>query len=315
MKRVKKMTGSWNLIKEEKINSRIVLFFVTLMLLFPGNSKAQNNASSFGLYFSVDYQDSLGLYRDEPAILSISISNPAAAYAKTWNKEALSYLSDLEKKFNDGKMSEEVYQQERKSVTEGMLGTYESRIGTPAEPWVSKVKFNIYTEKREEVASLSLRLLNSSKPAAVAVLNERTYYSAEYNLPPNALQQLSSGSYRFTVSIDDIESAPVRLKYKAEAMPDFFKNKETTLLKIGQYYLQDEDPGKAIEYAEQILSRNANTLDGLVLRGDSYLFMENYNKALVDYERALKLFYQEFPDSYEAPEYLLDMIEYASGKN
>jgi tetratricopeptide (TPR) repeat protein len=281
---------------------------------FSGSGLAQNKAAPFALYFSVDYQDSLGLYRDEPAILTVNISNPAITYAASWNKESRNYLAELEQQFNEGKISEAYFQQEQKSVNEGMISTVESQVGSLSEPWASKVMFKIVAEDGKEFASLPNRLLKSSRPSAIAILNEGAYFSAEYNLPAGSFKSLSAGNYHFIATLENVKSAPVRLTFKSEDMPVAIRNDEVMLLKIGQYYLQDEDPSKAISYADQILSRNANSLDGLVLRADSYLLMENYKNALMDYEQALALFYQTFPDSYEAPEYLLAMIEYVREK-
>ncbi len=87
------------------------------------------------------------------------------------------------------------------------------------------------------------------------------------------------------------------------------------MVKTGQYYLLDENPKKATEFANGALRAYPNSLDATVLHAECLLFLENYKAALVDFEKALNLFHQQFPDSYEAPEYLLDMLEYVRGRN
>ncbi len=296
------------------LNARISLTFVFILLQLPASIIAQNNPVPFGLYFSIDHQDSLQLYSDEPATLTVSVSNPALAFANNWNKEARSYLEELKQQLKDGDISEEAYEKEQKLVTDGMMKSSESKIGSFSSPWASKVLFKVNNLSGKEVAIISLQLSNGSRPDAVAVLDEGSHHSAVYNLPSNTLTALSSGTYRIVASIEDIESAPVQLQYQSNAIPDRVRNATPMQLKLGRYYLQEEDPIKAKEFAQRILKREPNSLDALVLRADSQLLSKNYKVALADYQKALDLFYIEFPDSYEAPEYLLDMIEHTLQK-
>jgi tetratricopeptide (TPR) repeat protein len=98
---------------------------------------------------------------------------------------------------------------------------------------------------------------------------------------------------------------------KNESMPPAIANSDEMLLKAGQYCRHADDTTGGMKYADKLLQKNSNSIDGLSLKGDLQLLNNAYSPALELYKKALEEYYRQNGNRAEPPEYLLAMIEFA----
>jgi Tfp pilus assembly protein PilF len=80
------------------------------------------------------------------------------------------------------------------------------------------------------------------------------------------------------------------------------------LIRLGYYYIDCGDPAEALPLTDQLLKSTPDHIDAMTLKADAYLTMQDETAALEWYQNALRSFYHRYPNSYEAPEYLLSQI-------
>jgi hypothetical protein len=67
---------------------------------------------------------------------------------------------------------------------------------------------------------------------------------------------------------------------KNESMPPAIANSDEMLLKAGQYCWHADDTTGGMKYADKLLQKNSNSIDGLSLKGDLQLLNNAYSPAL-----------------------------------
>lgn len=278
-----------------------------LGFLLPGLLIAQ---PSFQISLYVNQQQSARIYHDEPLLLTVSLSNPAAQNAQGWNRAADRGLQKLEESFKAGTISKEQYDTDKKKLTEGKKNVPAVTLGTAGKPWASWVTWKLINLSTNKEVSAGIIPLSNPTVEDMAVLDANGYYTGYFGMDPERTRGLAAGVYQMTAIVETVSSAPVRIEILNPALPAAVAGSDSMLLKLGQYYWHKSDAEKVIRYADRVLLKNPSSLDGLSLKGDGLLLQNAWAPALEAYQKALKEYYRQNGKDAEPPEYLLAMIGY-----
>ncbi len=277
-----------------------IAFFLT------SNLHAQ---SQFTLGLNVNDAKYDTVYLDEPILFTVTLSNQFAEYDARNNREAQIYLDDLKSKLSKGEIKQEYYDKEAARVRATMKEPKEITVGTKSQPWAGMVSFEL-TKLGGAKEVMPLSAFPYPEAEAVAVLNKSSYHQAAYGFD----NKLAAGDYQIMVKLQGGQSNQVELTVQSQKIPGDVMNSEAMLMHFADYYSLRGDNAKAMDYASKMITLFPNSSKGFVIRGDINERLQKWNEALADYETALRLFNEQFPDSYEQPEYLLEMIEHVKGK-
>jgi len=185
----------------------------------------------------------------------------------------------------------------------------EAKVGSQEQPWAKQVQF-VILKVEGDTSRMQLAPFQYPETKAAVVLNENTYEQAAYGIE----NKLGAGEYNIATRLQGATSDMVRLTVLPQKIPNDVLNSEAMLLHFGNYYSMLADNKKALEYASRAIVLFPNSVKAYLMRGDIYQRQEKWNESLADYETSLKLFYEQYPDSYEAPEYTIEMIEFVKEK-
>ncbi len=272
------------------------LFFFCVVI-----ARAQN----FNIGLNVNSMIYDTVYLDEPLILTISLSNQFASYHISNNRASQNYLDELKTKLDAGEVKQEYYDTELKRVIATMHQPEQVIIGSETQPWNSQVSFD-FIHLPSEV--LSMQLFPNPLPAtdAQAVLDETARYLSSFGMD----NKLVAGDYEIKASVQNHSSNKIYLRVLPQSMTETEKQSEPMLLHFAEYHQLKSEFNKAIDYINQAIALYPQSESAFLMRADIFFTQNKLIEALADYETALQLFYEQFPDSYELPEYTLAMIEW-----
>lgn len=284
---------------------RIKILPVVLIALSFSLASAQN----FNISLNANDVKEDSVYLDEPVLFTVTLSNQFAAYNLRHNREAQSYLDELKAQLSKGEIKQSYYDSETARIKATMKKTEEVKVGSQGQPWSKQVEF-VIVKVEGDTSRMQLPAFQYPETKAAVVLNENSYEQAAYGIE----NKLGAGEYNITAILQGATSDMVHLTVLSQKIPNDVMNSETMLLHFGNYYNMMADNKKALEYATKAISLFPNSVKAFLMRGDIYQRQERWKESLADYETSLKLFYEQYPDSFEAPEYTLEMIEFVKGK-
>jgi tetratricopeptide (TPR) repeat protein len=282
----------------------------SLVILFFGfNTLLAGAQQNFSLLCEVGEEKSVSLYRDEPLVVSITLTNEAVQENQKWNRSADLYIKSLEAQYDSGKITLEEFVKEKERVLKDKRPVKADTVGSAANPWYRQIRFQVFFNDSMIKSSWPLALLGTPPEDSVAILDEEGYYVARFHLPPEKVLLLTPGKYRLKALLKNV-SDEVTITIKPNKMPIPVYLSIPKQLELSRYYLDAENSSRAFGHATSILQKDPTNLEALVLRGESFILMRSYKKALADFEKALQVHQKRFPNSLEPPEYLLFRIEW-----
>ena len=290
------MTGSF-----KKILLTIVAIACSLLLI------AQQDVS---VVLRINHQEKLSVYRDQPLVISLSISNPKASGHEQWNRQADYEIAQLEQNKRNGQLSDEQYNSERQRLQAGKKQVPAYSLGSASMPSWEMVKFRWIKDSKEQDINIGTKLLNSEQVPAELTLDANGWYRLQWGIDRTSTWQLKPGKYYLSVVIDRYNSNTVELEIKPIPIPVSTLNTETMQLDLARFALLCKRPDTAIVHAKKALSINPKSISALVLLGEAYIQTRNYASALQYFETALTYFNKQSPSAHEPPEYILEMIEW-----
>lgn len=286
------------------MKARIVSLVSVVLLLLASQANAQVE-----LTLRVEHEQEKTVYRDQPAIFQLTVSDPYVTEAARWNDKVDEYLRELDSLLRLKRITSEYHNSEREVANRSRRNTQVLSLGTPATGWAEQVELSFRSKDgRTKAGDVIVHLMPFPSVDNSISLTPDAHYDTHFGISPEKMQTLPAGSYEVVVSINGVLSEQVTLEVRAEKMTAQVLATPEMLLYLGRYYLNDGNANRAFGYAEQLLKQNANSLDGMVLRAESRQMRGENTLALTDFERALTLFYQQEPNSYEAPSYILMSI-------
>lgn len=263
-----------------------------------------------GLYLTlrVNYETQQAIYRDEPVVFMVAVQNKTAQSGQLWNISADRRIQAIKDLVKEGKIKEEEGQAEIQELQKDKIPVKSITLGNAERPWAGQLKWTAILKESDQPISLPVDLL--ANPATNAVLSLDGYKtgSAYFGISPDNVQKIEPGHYLISAEWNQVKSEAVELIIKNTMIPDTEANRENTLLRYGQYYWHTGNGNKTLEYAEKILKKNPDSVDGLSLKGDAQFMLEFYLPALESYNRAVKEHYRQYGAMAEPPEYLFTMI-------
>jgi tetratricopeptide (TPR) repeat protein len=284
------------------------ILLILLLLLLHFVIAAQPRVA---IKLSVNNKQKLTVYRDEPLLLSVFISSPAASANEQWNREAAIGLQQLKARRDSQKITVEQFNVARDKIEAAIRETSPAVLGSAATPISQLTTF--YTKRQNaDTIRAPLKLLDNM-PAQL-VLSADSFYVFQWGIDRKAMLKLFPGIYLLNVVIDGFRSNTVQLTIQAGTMPATVLETEKMQSALGRFCLRYENADSAIFYAKKILRKQPSSVDGLVLLGDAYVQKRDFSAALKAFQSALQAVRSRNLQSPEPPEYILGMIEWLKGK-
>ena len=278
-----------------------------LYLMFILISAHVYSQPTFSIHLRIETKQTYTVYHNEPLIFTTSLLNQKLQHDQEWNQAANEWLAEVTANYNAGKLSKEEFEKEIKIITDGKKQIDVDTIGRFRLPWFRQLQFQIFMNNVRQ-SPWPIKILGDPLTDSVAILDENGYYLVRHHLSPQQVANRTPGTYQIKVFLADVWSNAVTVKIKPEDIPDPVLKSRTMQLRLGNYYLEAKNTDKALWYANKVLKKNPFDIDGLILRGESYISLKKYKRALADFELALQEYQKKFPDSQEPPEYILRTI-------
>lgn len=266
-------------------------------------------AQKINTILKINEADEATVFQDESILLDVSVFNKKAQADRLWNMTGEERMDELNELLKQGKIKQEEYDKEKISIEKNRrTATTTTELGSATASWTTAISWKVLNTANGNYIQLPVTLMKKPSTEGKAVLDANGYYIACYGIAPGDLKSVPPGTYTIECIINNIPSKAVLLIVKNGMMSGTLANSETMLLRSGTYYWHAEDGTKTIQYANQILSKNPNSLDGMSLKGDGQVLLKSYLPALDTYNKAVKEYYKQNGAGSEPPEYLLSMI-------
>src|SRR5687768_15589596 len=115
-----------------------------LLLIF--NVSNAIGQSSINIYVQAN---SSTLYHDQPLLLTVILVNSQVQYAIRWNIAVENELVDIDTLLNQKKITQEEYDNERKTIEQQKKKAITVTLGTPTSSWTSSIKWNFSLNGKE----------------------------------------------------------------------------------------------------------------------------------------------------------------------
>jgi tetratricopeptide (TPR) repeat protein len=279
------------------MKARIYLICLAgVIMLWHGRIAAQ---VSLRLLLNNSYGDTIA--PGDPVILELQLYNANAEYALIHNAAVRQNLEILQEEFAQGKWTQEEYDTER-AILENSIKSVDP---------VTASGHSLLT---------GLRILFDEVPLGFEQYVRCTGYPTEeeyvlageqrrvmlFGIVPDETAKWRIGTHQFVITVDTLRTNQTSLEI-VPAVNDV-EPAGAKPLRLGYFYLDCGDPNEALTVADQLLRTSPQSLDAMTLKADAYLILEDTAQALEWYERSLHQFLVQYPDSYEAPDYLLSQI-------
>ena len=280
------------------------------LLWLPLFSAAQNNAA-VTLALTVNDGQQATVYKTEPVLLTISVSNKNAQYAFLGNMQVNRRLKEIAVLLENKKINQQQYDDEKKQLEAEIINTPAVTLGNAANPWFSLLQWTCVYKKNGTPVNISITRLPVPPPDTIAVLDANGYYTAYFGYGAGLL---SAGEYAISVSLPGGSEATVELVVEQGERPVKKTTGDVNSLLPARYYWHAAEPLKALAVLNDLLQKDSLLAGALSLRGDVYAEQKKYAEALKDYRAALKLYNRSSGPYSEPPEYLLAMIDWVKSK-
>lgn len=272
-----------------------------------------SDAQSFNIDLSINDVSSDTIYKGEPLVMHVSISNAFASYGMEWNAELDSHLESIKSQLDAELITYEIYKQDSLESEQTRRSIEPVIIGTERRSWYEIIEI-IVSVNQDSVVAWTFTPLGYSEENTIITVNGESYYFARFGIAPEATMSLAPGQFSIVAKINEVESASSDLLILPGEMPESLVSSDDHKMRLGIYYLEENKAGAALNYAKSILETNPNSIDGLVLSGEAYLLMDVHDLALNAFEQAMEEWTKQYPDAIDPPEYLMSMIEYLKDK-
>lgn len=284
------------------------IFLGSLLLLLNVSPFAAAQQAESSLLISLTANGARELSHDpvEPILLVVGISYPAAANAAMTRDEHERRKELFKEKGWFEKMSGE--EKERFEAVHKVPEGPVLSAGSASKPFERLLAFKV-TDKNGEPVSLPIRPLASSpKTEAIVTFNEETSLMLFFGADPEALSKLGDGVYEVRAELDQrFFSSGVSVTLAHNLKSGTAQEIDRRDYLSGRFYVLDYKWDQAEAYAAKMLSRDADSIEGLELRGDALAGQGKLQEAQDAFLKALAAFQRKYPElkgAEEPPEYL-----------
>lgn len=276
---------------------KMIFFIISLIpILIQYDLEAQLN-----LHLTVNFSQSDTIIAGDPVMLRVSVSNPTSEYASIHNNAVEENLEQLEEEYRAGKIDDETYQKERSRLDSARQLTSQVVLNTTGFIEDLQIYRNNSLVEKRSIITCNPTLSDHQE----IILEGSTRAIFKLAITPDYTAKWSPETYKFHAAFDSIHSNNVMLS--VQSAMEAHESDSTRRVALANYHLDCGQPDQALLLANELMETYPG-LDVVILKADALVAVDRGREALDFYRQALEMFYAEFPDSYEAPEYLLDMI-------
>ena len=254
------------------------------------------------------------VFRDEPIVLTIRVTSDQPLVASELNLDVEHERRRLDDAFEKGKISEEEHRKKLEDLRTKEIPPSVVSVGSKDRPWWTFVKLTHVTDGPQAL-DWPLHLIMTYPAGEEARLGHGDSYSAEFGVDPDDVRTIPSASYRIRASLEgeitvnggsrtvQVSSNEVVVEVLPRRMPPKEASRPERKTELASYYLRRGKNDLAWS-----LVRGVTSVKALLIVGDLHEMKGEYDKAYDAFKRAEKTFYEEHPDSYEAPEIIASRI-------
>ena len=245
------------------------------------------------------------IYKDDPVILSLNISNTSTLEDEQYNRFLDDEISELTERLEKEEITEDEYNEEKERLETQKVTIDLPQIGEDGAPWYEAVSFHTKSEETWEPLAWELEELHHSplEDKVTMVSEEQAYL--EYALSPEKTGTMPEGPFEVKAILGDAESNSVLIGFSREEDPEPTEDKN---IMIARYLMTTG----ALVAAESLIGKMTkgapDSTQSHIMKGEYYEAAGDYEKALESFKLALEAFNRENPDEYEPPVYIESMI-------
>ncbi len=269
-------------------------------------------AQNMYISLSANGESTAAVYTNEPVVLRLSLSNPAAISAFEWNLSAKRRITELDDSIKSKSRNSAKHMQEKKDIEQKLIKADSIKLGTEAMPWYSDISWSIESKDGILAMNLPVRQLLYPQVNPMIILDAGQQHSICYGIDNIGGALTNPGHYTLRARMGNTFSNSITLNLLDKPMPASVASSPETLLRLGNYFLQTGNAEKAMEYASGLLKADEVSLPAQILMGDGYYQSKQYEKAAAWYDRAYQQYYKKYGNNAEPPEYLLIMMGLAN---
>jgi len=172
------------------------------------------------------------IYKGDPVILSLTISNSATMEDEQYNRYLDDEISELNERLEKEELTEEAYNTEKENLESQKTQIDFPEIGTEEAPWYEAVSFHTGSEETWEPLKWELEELHHSPLEDNVVLISEQQAYLEYALSPEKAESMSA-----------LVAAESLIGKMTEGAPDSTQSH----IMMGEYYEAAGDYEKALE--------------------------------------------------------------------
>lgn len=243
----------------------------------------------FSLYLN-DSQD-LTLKSGEPLVISIIISSSEYQQGDI----AQTLRQQIEKRYQDQKITEEEYRRELDNLSNKQGATY---VIADQQAWAQKIRIERYNQERSawEASGLPLHFLGCMPDTTTAVISGSAYYVSYWGVDPEDITSLGPDRSRLRAAVmarmtpgnqeTEVTSAEALITLDKSSPPP---SPDKLLPVLADYFARRKDLSRAREYGGQYLRLNEENPMAYSLMGKIAEEGKDYDEAVKNYLTARKM--------------------------
>lgn len=279
---------------------------------------AERIASMPVITLQVNHTSQLTVYQGTPLILMVGIANDRARIAAAQDVSDQVYLAELQGAAARGEASPQRVQAVRARL-ENKPAIDSIKVGDETASWDSFVHFAQQLPDGTQQSLPWTVTLSAAPKGKSLTLDAKNDAEVDYLLAPSAASQLAVGEYQIRAVMEvsaearlsedhwrgRVASEPVRLTVLEKPAHLIAAEEQEWNLDFARYYQKTNDPAQALKQAQKVLAANPRSIPAHILIGEVKEGQGDLRGALEAYQIAEADFYEQYPNSYEAPLYLV----------
>ena len=284
-------------------------------------AEAQDVPPLPNLSLQINNAHELSVSQGIPLIFSVRVANQRAANAASFIRAHETHLSLIEEQLAKKEISTSEAQVMRE-VWRQKPDIKVVRLGTGDQGWETFLHFEAGSAGgKPERLNWAMQMVNRPQSKSLT-LDGTSNAQLDYALTPDAAAQVPTGEYSVIAVLEvsaaatlpqdlwlgRVASEPVKLKISpAPARPSAAEQASMNMQKA-EYFSTIQDWNKSLASAQAALAGDPHLIRAQMIVGEAKEAQGDLSGARDAFVIAERLFNEQYPNSYERPEYLIDKI-------
>jgi len=273
------------------------------------------------LWLHINSAEGLEVFQGAPLIFTVRVANQRATNAAFTNQAHEAYLSLIQQKVAKGEISS-ADAQPMLELAQQKQQVKVARLGTNEQGWEKFVHIEI-AAAGSPPAPLTWPLTPFTAPEAKSLtLDASSRAKVDYALEPQAAAQVPAGDFEITAVLEvpagaalpqdlwrgRVASLPVRLKILPVPAQPSPAEQASMNMQRAEFFSTTKDWSNALASAKTALAASPDLIRAEMIVGKAQEAQGDLSGARDTFLNAYRLFHQQHPNSYEAPQYLIDQL-------